>query len=171
MSSIRARRPSPGRIDLIRLPRTPTHDINVENNNPAVRASLERHASFEDSESFTVLAQRETEAALSRHLKQEEQLARNATRERLEASCVKYDEVDVKQEALSRRQVGHPCFFGAFFNSRKGVVIFRLCLLLMHFRPYSSLPEQQALMDTSRTQASATRKVRTCCGCLRLVAI
>jgi hypothetical protein len=54
----------------------PTHDINVENNNPSVRASLERHASFEDSESFTVLAQRETEAALSRHLKQEEQLAR-----------------------------------------------------------------------------------------------
>jgi hypothetical protein len=112
MSSTRARRPSPGRIDLIRLPRTPTHDINVENNNPSVRASLERHASFEDAESFTVLAQRETEAALSRHLQQEEQLARfrNATRERLEASCVKYDEVDVKQEALSRRQVGHPCF-------------------------------------------------------------
>ena len=120
MFGIRARRPSPGRIDLIRLPRTPTHDINVENNNPAVRASLERHASFEDSESFTVLAQRETEAALSRHLKQEEQLARfarHATRERLEASCVKYDEVDVKQEALSRRQVGHPFFVAAFFNS------------------------------------------------------
>ncbi len=95
-------------------------DINVENNNPAVRASLERHASFEDSESFTVLAQRETEAALSRHLKQEEQLARNATRERLEASCVKYDEVDVKQEALSRRQVGHPCFFWRILQFTKG---------------------------------------------------
>ncbi len=172
MSSTRARRPSPGRIDLIRLPRTPTHDINVENNNPSVRASLERHASFEDSESFTVLAQRETEAALSRHLQQEEQLARfrNATRERLEASCVKYDEVDVKQEALSRRQVGHSFFVAAFFNSRKGVLFFRLCLLRLHFHPYSSLSEPQALMDTSRTQASATRKVHTCCGCLRHVA-
>ncbi len=56
-----------------------------------------------------MLAQRETEAALSRHLQQEEQLARfrAATRERLEASCVKYDEVDLKQESLSRRQVNY----------------------------------------------------------------
>ena len=107
MSNAHTRRPSPGRIDLIRLPRTPTHDINVENNNPSVRASHERHAAVEDEESFTVLAQRETEAALSRHLQQEEQLNRfkSATRERLESSCVKYDEVDVKQVALSRRQV------------------------------------------------------------------
>ncbi len=107
MSAARARRPSPGRIDLIRLPRTLTRDINVENNNPSARASLERHALFDDAESFTVLAQRETEAALSRHLQQEEQLERfrSATLERLQSSCVKYDEVDVKQESLSRRQV------------------------------------------------------------------
>jgi hypothetical protein len=107
MSATRTRRPSPGRIDLIRLPRTPTRDINVENNSLSVRASLERHALFDDAESFTVLAQRETEAALSRHLQQEQQLERfrSATLERLQASCVKYDEVDVKQESLSRRQV------------------------------------------------------------------
>jgi hypothetical protein len=107
MSATRTRRPSPGRIDLIRLPRTPTSDINVENNNPSIRASLERHELFDDAESFTVLAQRETEAALSRHLQQEEQLARfrSSTRQRLEASCVKYDEIDLKQESLNRRQV------------------------------------------------------------------
>lgn len=107
MSANRTRRPSPGRIDLIRLPRTPTSDINVENNNPSVRTSLQRHTLYDDAESFTVLAQRETEAALSRHLQQEEELAkfRSATRQRLEASCVKYDEVDLKQESLNRRQV------------------------------------------------------------------
>ena len=45
---------------------------------------------------------------LARHQQQKDQLAafRSATLSRLEASCVKYDEVDAKQESLSRRQVG-----------------------------------------------------------------
>jgi len=44
---------------------------------------------------------------LARHQQQKDQLAafRSATLSRLEASCVKYDEVDAKQESLSRRQV------------------------------------------------------------------
>jgi hypothetical protein len=110
MSCSRTRHLSPGRIDLICLPRTPTRDINVENNNQSIRASLERHSLYDEVESFAVLAQRETEAALSRQRQQQEQLAafRNATKSRLEASCVKYDEVDVKQEAISRRQVHSP---------------------------------------------------------------